>query len=83
MKLEELLPLCKFYRAQREYPTNEQEELAFMLSTIEGNVVDMLTDRELMPGEDLRQVFDDYVAAMIGKWHPFECNELWELYTSK
>lgn len=83
MASDELKKLCKFSGKAFNFPDEDTQELACVLSDIELHVCDMLTDRELMPGEDLRQVFDDYVAAMIGKWHPFECNELWELYSSR
>lgn len=83
MKLEELLLLCKFYGKQDSSFTNCDEELVDDLSSIERHVVDMLACRELMQGEDLHTLFEDHVAAMIGKWHPFECNELWELYSSR
>ncbi len=82
MSQDELMRLCKFYQAGRDFPTLDEEELADTLSSIERNCVHMLLSYQLQPGETPRKVFDDYVASMIGKWHPFECNELWSLYTS-
>ena len=81
MTEDELMPLCKFFRKGKSFSTEEEEELADTLSSIERNCVHRLMSYQLLPGEAPRKVFDDYVAAMIGKWHPFECNELWELYT--
>ena len=83
MKADELKQLCKFQGKDFDYSDDEVLELALQLSHIERNVCDMLLRHELQPEETPRQVFDDYVAAMIGKWHPYECNELWELYSSK
>lgn len=81
MSQDELMRLCKFYQVGRDFPTLDEEELADTLSSIERNCVHRLMSYQLLPDETPRKVFDDYVAAMIGKWHPFECNELWELYT--
>ena len=80
MKLEELLPLCKFYKKQRSFSTEEEEELASTLFSIERNCVDMLLTYPLQPDETPRIVLDRYVEAMVGKWHPFEYNELMEMY---
>ena len=83
MTQDQLRNLCKFYGQQYFYEDEETQELAERLSTFEQHVCDMLLDRELQQGETPREVFDDYVGSMIGKWCPYECNELWELYTSK
>lgn len=82
MQQDELMKLCKFFHKGKSFSTEEEEDLADTLSSIERNCVHMLMSYQLQSGETPRMVFDDYVASMIGKWHPFESNELWALYTS-
>lgn len=80
MTEDELMPLCKFFRKGKGFSTKEEEELADALSSIERNSVHMLMSYQLQPGETPRKVFGDYVAALIGKWHPFEYNDFMEMY---
>jgi hypothetical protein len=80
MTEEELIQLCKFFRKGISFPTEEEEELALTLSSCERNCVQMLLSYPFRPDESPRQVFDSYMEAQIGKWHPYEYNELMEMY---
>ena len=40
----------------------------------------MLLSYPFRPDESPRQVFDSNMEAQIGKWHPYEYNELMEMY---
>ena len=83
LKVEELLPYCKFYDGKETTASAKQDKRAFALVTVEGNVVDLLTDYELKPGENLSAVFEQHLVALIKKWYPNEFDELWAYYKAK
>lgn len=81
MTRDELIALCKFYHGENFCPEAFDGKLEGKLWQIEKNLCeDILFDYQLQGGETPREVFDSYVEAMVGKWCPYQYNELMNLY---
>lgn len=83
MEHDVLIKLCKFYKQENECPTEFDGKLEGKLWTFEYFLCkDILLGYELQEGESPREVFDEYVGMMAGKWCPYQHIELMDLYMS-
>ncbi len=84
MKREELLKLCYFYKGEEECPLEYDGKPEGKFWTAEDSLCNsILLGYDLAPGEAPRQVFDEYMDALLGKWCPYKREELMEIYLNR
>lgn len=84
MKREELLKLCVYYKEEDECPLEYDGKPEGKFWTAEESLCNfILLNYNLAPGETPQQVFDEYVGALLGKWCPYEYDELMKIYLNR
>lgn len=84
MKREDLLKLCYYYKGEAECPIEYDGKPEGKFWTAENSLCnDILLGYNLASGETPRQIFDGYIDALIGKWCPYQYEELMEMYLNR